>query len=149
MDELIDITEGSLLLEERNGINVINTFGYNMINLNDGFNLQNITHGFREDILYDKCLIFNKKFVETMDWTVGCHQCNPKGKDIRFSSNRFTLLHYKYINEDYVVNRYKEFYLRQSSKNITNNWSNHYNVNEYELREYYKSCTKKQLTKLL
>ena len=149
MDELIDINEESLMKQQMMGTNVINTFGFNMVNTSNDFNLENIDSGFREDIIYDKCLIFNKKFVETMDWTVGCHQCNPKGTDIRFSSDRFTLLHYKYINEDYIVNRYELLKNRQSSNNINNNWCYHYNIEQTQLRNYFKECQTKQLTKLL
>ncbi len=149
MDELIDISENDLLLEERNGINIINTFGFNMINLNKEFNLDSMVYGFREDTVYDKRLIFNKKFITDMNYDVGAHNCNPFGNNINFSTHRFNLLHYKYLSEEYIVNRYKELNNRQSGNNVKNSWSTHYKIHEYELREYYKSCIKKDLTKLL
>jgi hypothetical protein len=149
MDELIDISEENLIKQQMMGASIINTFGFNMVNTSDDFNLENIDSGFREDNLYDKCLIFNKKFVETMDWGIGCHQCNPKGSDVRFSNDRFVLMHYKYINEDYIVKRYKLLKNRQSDNNKNNNWCYQYNTEENELRDYFKQCQKKQLTKLL
>lgn len=149
MDELIDINEENLVKQQMMGASVINTFGFNMVNTSNDFNLANIDSGFREDALYDKCLIFNKKFVENMGWSVGCHECNPKGSDIRFSNDRFALLHYKYINEDYIVKRYKAMKIRLSQENIRNRWSYHYNIEENELRAYFKECQKKQLTKLI
>ena len=149
MDELIDINEENLMKQQMIGATVINTLGYNMVNTSDDFNLANINSGFREDALYDKCLIFNKKFVEDMAWDVGCHHCNPKGSDIRFSNDRFVLLHYKYINEDYIVKRYKDIKIRLSDENIRKRWSYHYNIEENELRSYFKECQKKQLTKLI
>ena len=149
MDELIDISEENLIKQQMMGASVINTFGFNMINTSDNFNLENIDSGFRENNLYDKCLIFNKKFVKKMDWGIGCHQCNPKGSNVCFSNDRFFLMHYKYINEDYIVKRYKLLKKRQSDKNKKNNWCYQYNTEENELREYFKECQKKQLTKLL
>lgn len=149
MDELIDINEENLIKQQMMSASIINTFGFNMVNTSNEFNLENITSGFREDSLYDKCLIFNKKHVENMNWSVGCHHCNPKGSDVRFSNDRFVLLHYKYIDEDYIVKRYKLLKKRQSDENKRNNWCYQYNTEETELRKYYKECQKKQLTKLL
>jgi hypothetical protein len=149
MDELIDINEENIIKEQLLGSSVISTFGFNMVNTSDDFNLQNIDSGFRENNLYDKCLVFNKKFVQSMDWSVGSHICNPIGKYIIFSSNRYTLLHYKYINEDYIVNRYKMLKNRQSESNKNNNLCYQYNTEENELRQFFKECQKKQLTKLL
>lgn len=149
MDELIDINEEALLHQERIGSNVIQTFGFQMINLTDELKLENIHSGFRDSADYDKCLIFNKRFVKNMDWSVGCHICNPTGDNILLSSNRFPLLHFKYLSEDYLISRYRELNARQSQLNIQNSWSVHYKEGEESLRQYYRNSQTKHLTRLL
>jgi hypothetical protein len=149
MDELIDINEEKLLKQQEIGVNIIATFGYNMVNTDTELRLDEITDGFREDSLYDKSLIFNKKFVHNIEWAVGAHYCNPNGENIAFSSDRFNLLHYKYLDEDYIVNRYRLFKDRLSQNNRNNNWSWHYSIEEHQLRAYFKECQQKQLIKLL
>ena len=149
MDELIDINEQMLTRQQELDYSIIQTFGFQMVNLTDELKVQNIHSGFRENDVYDKCLIFNKKFVQDMHWAVGCHTCNPSGSIVRFSSDRFHLLHFKYLSEDFIVNRYKDLNQRRSQKNIENKWSVHYEISEQELREYYKSIKNKQLTKLI
>lgn len=149
MDELIDINEENLMKQQMLGVNVISTFGFNMINTSDNFDLEGINSGFREDSVYDKSLIFNKKFVHNMNWEVGSHTCNPNGENISFSADRFNLLHYKYLDEDYIVNRYRLLKNRQCEKNRINNWSYHYNIEEQELRNFYRNAQNKQLSRLL
>jgi hypothetical protein len=149
MDELIDINETKLLWQKSLGVNIITTYGYNMVNTTNELKLENITSGFRDDTLYDKSLIFNKNFVQNIDWAVGSHTCNPNGENICFSTDRFILLHYKYLGEDYIVDRYKSFRDRLSENNKRNNWSWHYNVEEQELRSFFKHTQSRELTRLL
>ena len=149
MDELIDINETKLLLQKSLGANIITTCGYNMVNTNNELKLENITSGFRDNTLYDKSLIFNKKFVHNIDWAVGAHSCSPSGDNISFSTDRFTLLHYKYLGEDYIVDRYRLLKNRQCQNNINNNWSWHYNIHEQELRNFFKYAQNRELTRLL
>jgi hypothetical protein len=149
MDELIDINETKLLWQKSLGANIITTYGYNMVNTTNELKLENITSGFRDDTFYDKSLIFNKKFVHNMDWAVGSHTCTPNGENISFSTDRFTLLHYKYLGEDYIVDRYRLLKNRQCQNNINNNWSWHYNIHEQELRNFFKYAQNRELTRLL
>jgi hypothetical protein len=149
MDELIDINETKLLWQKSLGANIITTYGYNMVNTTNELKLENITSGFRDDTLYDKSLIFNKKFVHNIDWAVGSHTCTPNGENIFFSTDRFTLLHYKYLGEDYIVDRYKCFRDRLCENNRRNNWSYHYQIEEQELRNFFKYAQNRELTRLL
>ena len=149
MDELIDINEDVLMQEQSNCNTIIETWGFQMINLEYGFDLKNIQYGFRDGDFYDKNLVFNKRFIEHMNWSVGSHKCSPTGVLVKKTENRYPLLHYKFINEDYVVERYKELNLRQSPENIAKNMSTHYNLSEVEIRENFNQMKKNELTKLI
>lgn len=149
MDELIDINEEQLLQESKIGKSFISTHGFQMINTENEFNLENTKLGFREDAMYDKCLIFNKTFIETMNWSVGSHECFPKGKHVARSEKVYNLLHFKYIGEEYLVNRYKHLNSRQSQKNRDNKWCYQYGIEEQKIRDYYKQSLKKSLIKLI
>lgn len=148
MDELIDIDEQKLLNQTLSGKTIIATHGFQMINLDNEFNLENTKFGFRDDAMYDKSLIFNKSYIKEMNWSVGSHQCKPTGTFVAFSE-RFNLLHFKYLGADYLVNRYKELNERQSLRNKQNKWCFQYAFEEEKIREYYKQSLKKTLVKLI
>ena len=148
MDELININQNDLILEEQLGSSVILTYGFQMVNLSQNIDLDATNYGFRDDALYDKSLIFNKKSISNMNWSVGSHSCNPSGT-VQFSVNRYNLLHFKYLSEDYIVNRYKELRERQSQINVNNLWSVHYNILEEQLRQKFRDFKNKALIKLL
>lgn len=147
-DELIDINEQDLINEEISNNTIIRTEGYNMINLKNNKGLNDMEYGF-SDSEYGKCLIFKKSHISEMEWAVGSHSCKPKGSLISYTQKKYNLLHYKFISEDYVINRYKNLFERQSEKNIKNNWCYHYKVKEDGIRNLYKESLKKPLKKLI
>ena len=115
----------------------------------DELNLDKIVFGFRDSVDYDKVLVFNKLFINDMGWSHGCHISNPIGRKISWAQDRFTLLHYKYLTEDYIVSRYKCLKERQSWQNINNNWGHHYNIEEQNLRDFYRNKKNSQLERLI
>lgn len=148
MDELIDINEQDLINEEISNNTIIRTEGYHMINLKNNKGLNDMEYGF-SDSEYDKCLIFKKSHISEMEWAVGSHSCKPKGSLINYTQKKYNLLHYKFISEDYVINRYKNLFERQSEKNIKNNWCYNYKLKEDEIRKVYKESLEKPLKKLI
>lgn len=149
MDELIDVNE-EILIQEQSACNtVIQTWGFQMISLEHGFNLEAIKYGFRDGDFYDKSLIFNKRFISNMNWSVGSHKCQPEGVLVKQTEKRYPLLHYKFINEEYVVKRYMDLNSRQSAQNIEKRMSIHYNISEQEIRENFNEMKKNHLTKLI
>jgi glycosyltransferase involved in cell wall biosynthesis len=149
MDELIDIDEEELLQQQSLNKSIIKTWGYQMINLNNEFNLEGTIYGFRENEVYDKSLIFNKNHISDMNWSVGSHLCSPVGSLVSYSDKNYNLLHFKYLGENYLVNRYKELNDRQSQQNKNNKWCYHYNTEEAKIRNYYQESLKKSLYKLV
>jgi glycosyltransferase involved in cell wall biosynthesis len=124
LDELLDIDLEKLKKESLDGSTAISSKAFNMINLEDNFNIKNINHGFRVQN-YDKTLLFNKKYIENINYKIGCHECNPQGI-FKKSKNKYLLRHYKFINPEYTISRYKLFASRLSESNKKHGWSNKY-----------------------
>jgi hypothetical protein len=135
VDELLDISKDDLLHEEVLNKTIIKSEGYNMINLEDNYDLKNIKYGSRCSP-YDKCYLFNKKFIKEINYYPGCHNCNPIGT-VNYSDNKYLLYHYKCINSDFQVARYKLYASRLSSENMIHGWGSHYTQEEQAIRNAY------------
>jgi hypothetical protein len=149
-DELIEITENELLLEESQLTNIIKPIGYSLMNNNNELiELKNMVYGFR-DIGFDKCILFNKKHIKEINYSVGAHSCHPLTYDnnIKYNTNLYRLLHYKYLSPTYTVNRHKMFGDRLSNINKTRAWGIHYTFSSESIVKYYED-KEKELIKLL
>lgn len=105
IDELLNITEQQLKDEEKLGNTIIRSEGWNMVNMEDNYDFANIKHGTRVS-QYDKYYLFNKKHIKQINYTAGCHNASPVGVK-KLSDNIYKLWHYKCINPDYLVKRFK------------------------------------------
>jgi len=124
VDELLNINESDLLAEENLGVTMISSEGYNMVNMEDNYDLENIKYGARCEP-YDKFYLFNKKFISDINYKPGCHECKPIGKAVK-SKTKYIAYHYKCINPDFQVERYASYAGRLSEENKKNGWGNHY-----------------------
>ena len=115
VDELLDITEEQLLQEERKGTTIIKSKGYDMINMEDNFNLSDIKYG-SPDSNYSKSSLFNKRYINEINYECGAHKSNPVG-NIKLSDAAYGLYHYKFINIEYLINRFKLTEQRLSAAN--------------------------------
>lgn len=143
IDELLDINEHSLQHEENLGHTIIKTEGYHLVNKStdpDNANLYGMAYGIRA-VPMDKSILFNKKFIKEINFDAGCHVCFPVG-DVRYSANHYRLYHYKFIGENYTVNRTLSYGKRLSEFNKSQGWGMHYLMPEKELREWYKGHQK-------
>jgi hypothetical protein len=136
-DELIDINEKELIENQTNGVTSFQFAGYDMVNYDEKIILENIVYGHRNKV-YDKTLLFNKKFITEINYSPGCHVSNPFGNNVP-SKLKYNLFHYKYIGVEFTIERYKLFSNRLSEENHKYRWSYHYNQKEQEIRDYYKS----------
>jgi glycosyltransferase involved in cell wall biosynthesis len=146
LDELLDINAKELINEENLGTTKINSEGWDMINLEDNFDIKLITNGVKNH-LYDKIMLFNKEYIKEINYGAGCHDCKPVGL-IKNSSKIYKMFHYKYINENFVIQKYKITALRLSEVNKRNNWGYQALMPEKNMREYI-SKLKKQSVKIL
>lgn len=119
-DELLDITTDDLIREGALGTTIIKAEGYNMVNHQDNYELNNISHGVR-DTMYDKNYLFNKLFVKEINYVHGAHTCHPVGK-IKLSEQAYKAYHYKYINLQYLLERSKMTAKRHSAINNRHKW---------------------------
>lgn len=136
LDELLDITEEELKQEESNGNTIIRTEAWTMINLENNYDFQNITHGYR-DHGYDKSLLFNKKFIQSINYGAGAHDCKPVG-NVKYSNKSYPIHHYMLINPDHFVAKCKVTQQRLSEENKRNNWGYQVQKTEEVLRSDFE-----------
>jgi glycosyltransferase involved in cell wall biosynthesis len=140
LDELLDIDEKKLIAEELQCNTIINTEGWSLVNLNDNQDLESMNHGFR-DSMYDKKILFNKKFISEINYDAGSHNCSPIG-NVKYSNIIYKLYHYKYINPDLFVSRSLLTGKRLSPLNMKNNWGYQNLRSESELRNSFELLRK-------
>lgn len=120
VDELLNINEEQLKTESAVGTTIIRSEGWNMVNMKDNYDFVNIKHGCRVS-QYDKSYLFKKSEIININYSVGAHHANPQGRN-QTSQNIYKLYHYKCINPDYLVERFKWTAARMSQLNIKNGW---------------------------
>ena len=137
VDELLDINSSLLNTDQT----LFKSKGYNMCNVEGLDNVLDIKHGI-EAVQYDKVVCFNKLYIKEINYTPGCHSCNPIGDVIYGQKIRPILLHMKFINEDLLAEKYKSYKSRLSAENLKNNWGFQYKEEEEKVRESYKNHLK-------
>jgi glycosyltransferase involved in cell wall biosynthesis len=146
LDELLDINEQQLKNEESLGTTIIKSEGWTMINMENNLDIKNIKHGYRteDELFYDKCLLFNKKHINQINYFVGAHQCNPVGL-VKYG-NIYKMYHYRFINPDIEVAKVKLNANRLSDDNkIYNMGVQRYSMTEEQVRADFqgrRSCGK-------
>lgn len=88
---------------------------------------------------FSKCVLFSPNRVQEINYHPGSHKCRPSG-DIKMweSSNELKLLHFRWLDINYVRERYSNYRKRQSLINKLMRWSTHYAANEHKLDGIYK-----------
>ena len=117
IDELLHHPDGKAYFKRsiRNGATAIVTTGYEMVS--DAFprsdqNLaEAITSGVRVTRM-DKMCAFRPDAIRRLNYGPGRHTANPKGRVIYPPSPELSLLHYKYLGESYLLERYAELRVR-------------------------------------
>lgn len=133
VDEFLDINEDDLKNEESIQTTIIKSKGYDIVNLEDNYNIDNMNCGCNNPG-YSKNYLFNKLNIEEINYTPGCHTSNPVGK-IKYSEKVYNLFHNKYINVDYLIEKHKVYAKRLSNTNKQHGWGNHYFIKETIIRE--------------
>jgi glycosyltransferase involved in cell wall biosynthesis len=136
VDEFLEINPNMLNTNQT----LFKSKGYNICNVDNLTNINDIKHGI-EAVQYDKVLCFNKSYIKEINYNHGCHTCNPVG-DVVYSQNRPNLFHMKFINENLLVEKYKNYASRLSKENIKYNWGFHYRKDETSIRDNFKNHLK-------
>lgn len=84
------------------------------------------------DKKFDKCLLFNCKSIEEMNYDYGAHMCHPKGNVRWCNADDAKLFHFKFVTEQYVEEKYNQSKSKLSQFNINNGLGKEYldSVNE-------------------
>ncbi len=98
------------------------------------------------DEYYCKLNIINPKRVIDINFKPGNHEVHyevvdPVLKTIENSGVK--LLHYKFIGEDYILNRWKHYPNRMSSPNLKNGWGRHYTQSTDQVLTTYEELKNK------
>ena len=64
-----------------------------------------ITNGLPDYKWFSKSILFNPNKIFEINYSPGCHECNPVGIIKQYSSDDLKLLHYKYIDFNHVIQR--------------------------------------------
>ena len=149
-DELIEVTYEDLLNEEKLGTNFFKFEGYSMMNNTDNINIPEMKYGFR-DPGYGKDYLFDKKYINEINYAPGCHTSNPtltNQNKLKYSDKIYRALHYKYLSPKYTIDRYSLFKQRLSEDNKHRGWGIHYSFSSESIIKYYEE-TNKHLIKIL
>jgi len=130
-DELFDGTTELLLWEAKRGSTIISSQGYDMVNLENNNDIHNITHAVKND-RYSKFYCFNTKKIKEINYTPGCHEANPVG-EVVYSVNKYACYHYRYINPQFLINRYYQNRLRMCDNNRRKGMGSQYFNNESQI----------------
>ena len=145
IDEFCQINQNELIQCELEEFNIIQFKGFQMVsNIEDiyNFKIEDIRMG-TEHHYEDKSTLFNKKYIKEINYTPGAHSCHPIYDNLKISEKQFILKHYKFINIDYVINRYNEINNRIPSISKKNGWSSHYNKTKQDILKMYSELIKK------
>lgn len=143
VDELLDINEQQLQDETSLGSTIIKSEGYNMINMEDNLDINNMKFGARAP-LHDKYYLFNKKFITEINYEAGCHISHPIGI-VMLSNIAYKAYHYHFINEELLIKKYKTYSIRLSPNDIKNGWGFHYFLTQKKIKEEFMDLRSKAI----
>ena len=98
MDEWLCVKEKDLIKEKENGTTILQVKGMNMIgeskkdDLSDIDDLHTITKCYYNNWMNKKCCFLRNK-IQEMNYDLGTHNCNPKGK-IKYSKRLYINKHF-------------------------------------------------------
>jgi glycosyltransferase involved in cell wall biosynthesis len=118
---------------------VIKCVGYHMVSEDLALN-KDVKYGTRAPV-YDKCLIFKPSRILKMNWTLGCHSCEPTG-DVCYLEGVVNLFHFHYIGRAQVHSRYNQYLQRMSKSDLENGWGIHYTLPHEEIDRAFDECLK-------
>jgi glycosyltransferase involved in cell wall biosynthesis len=120
------------------GINFPKTEGYEMIPNcfieKDCDLVDNYKYGSRY-VNLDKRAIFNPNLE--IKYGPGCHSSNTPELAVQSENADIKILHYKYLNPNYLILRHKLLGSRLSDSNIQHNWGVQYTWNEEIMKKRY------------
>lgn len=119
----------------RDQASIIHPQGWNVYSelapdLND---ILKVSTGF-PDPNFSKCVCFDPRRIEGMNYGWGAHSCNPTG-DVKYSADQYYLLHFRCLGGvQRMIDRHREYAERMSAFNQANGYGFHYLRSEAEIQ---------------
>lgn len=145
-DELIYNTNLVNILKNINATHII-TEGYQMMSevlpSTNGQIYDEIKQGFLIPD-YSKPCVFKPNEIKEINFAPGSHTAKPTGNVVSVNNSGLKLLHYKYINRSILINKYKNYAIRQSEEMKKKGWGNYQQWTESILNNqfdtWFKQC---------
>jgi glycosyltransferase involved in cell wall biosynthesis len=126
-DELIYHPDILDILYETHATHII-ADGYEMMNeklpTTDKQIYEEIKNGYFK-VDYSKPCLFKPSEIIESNFAPGSHTANPTGNVISINDSGIKLLHYKYLNRDVLIKKYKHYATRQSEEMKRKGWGNY------------------------
>jgi hypothetical protein len=142
MDEWLCISEEMLKKEQENGTTILSTQGIEMIGESESETLEDINLSkIKIGTLFDtesKCVCFYRPKIKEINYTLGCHFCNPIGC-IKFSSTTYIIKHFSCLGLPFYKNKISVRFKRSERLILEEKMSCQYNVSKEEAIRTYIS----------
>lgn len=135
-DEVLYHPEGLSNAFSKETASVIHPIGWNVYSdlPPDANDILKVSTGFH-DPNFSKCVCFDPKRIEAMNYGWGAHSCNPKG-DVVFNTNEYYLLHVRCLGGvQRMIDRHREYAERMSEFNRSHGYGFHYLRSEEAIRK--------------
>jgi len=139
MDEWLCTTELQLIEEDKKGVTILKTKGFNMLGdsnsvLLDDIDLHSINLA-NFSIDYSKKVCFKRTAINEINFEYGAHNCNPVGS-IKYSKHEYIIKHMCYMGLPYLIEKMKmKFKRSQEMQKI--GLAVHYTDNEQVITSRY------------
>ena len=144
VDEMLNINELQLHQEMLKGTTIIKSKGWDVVNLKNDLDIENMDCGCNSP-RYSKNYMFNKSEITEMNYEPGCHKSNPLGF-VQYSEREYNLYHKRYVNAQFLIDRYREYNKRRSPEDVKYGWGIQYTSDEQkiinEIADKRKHCQK-------
>ena len=127
-------------------LDILTPNGYEMVDNIELDKIDTIKYGLSEKN-YNKTILFNPKKITEINYSFGCHTCNPIPNNLYHVVNddNYKILHYKYINLEYVYKKYYESKNRLSDFNQIHKLGIQYNWDNNQINSYYNMINSKKI----
>jgi glycosyltransferase involved in cell wall biosynthesis len=98
---------------------------------------QSIVSGFSNPF-YSKPCIFAPNSISDINFQPGSHRCSPVGLVNLLRTEEIRLMHFRYLSEEFFLNRSKLRRARRNENDIRKKWGMHYDKSDQEFREEYR-----------
>lgn len=123
---------------KKDGVTIIRPHGFDMYAESyPEKSLLEIKDGIKDNRHLGKCIIFNPDKIEEINYKIGCHKCYPTGELKFYKRDDIKLLHYKFLNLEFLIERFEILRNRLSNYNVENNFGKHYLTEKESIRRKY------------